>query len=276
LPLILEQNAVDYQHAKFRNSFQGMVLFFLVVFCFSGWSKSVSSEKVWVSHAVRVCSLNGKQVTALASGGKKVFLATGNTVFMVTLDSTCVATDMSAKVKKAVDDEVTDILVDDAHQELWIVLNGNTHAALCYSYNLDQKTCASAFLDHYLDMYTQIEGNPSSPSESSIAVLAYDNRQAILGYFKGDIYLYSFAEATFKHVYKPTSIYNWAMAAAMTKATAFVVTRGDGLIAVDRQTGVAKRFHDLKGSPLSAIAAHQQDLYLATTEIYRAKIADFE
>jgi hypothetical protein len=199
-----------------------------------------------------------------------LYAATGARLFRVNLDG--VSTDVTPKVKKSAADEITDILVDSDRKELWIVLNSNTLFASCYSDELEHRDCPRAFLDQRTALMEALQKNGP---QSSVSALAFDAEQAIVGYFKDGIYQYSMRDRRQRLVYKPSSPGNWAVSAVLTSSTAFVATRGDGLIAVDRKTAAAVRFPDKDDNSIHSLAARGPELFIAAKGLYRANIAEY-
>ena len=119
--------------------------------------------RYWIDRAKELNVLKGRDIAALASAGDKLYVSTGNSVFIVTLDGHLSA-DVTQKVTKQPEDEVTDILFDPARRELWVVLNHNTYLASCYEPDLSAKRCSSSFLDEWMGLHERLQAN--SPQSS--------------------------------------------------------------------------------------------------------------
>jgi mRNA-degrading endonuclease RelE of RelBE toxin-antitoxin system len=247
------------------------ILSFLVALCLLRCGIAGPGKEYWVDRAQPLDLFEGRDVIALAAAGGKLYVSTGESIFIVALGK-YTQTAVTQRINKQTEDRVTEILVDAGRKELWIVLNDNTHLASCYDYDLAAKSCLSSFLDERMALYEKLQRNGPN---SSINALAFDAHQAIVGYFKGGIYLYSIDEGKYRLVYQPTSIDKWAVSCALTKDAAIVSTRGDGLIVVNRKTAVAARFLDKDGNYGRSLTVHDQDLYIGAKGLYRARIADF-
>lgn len=228
-------------------------------------------ERYWMDYAERIDLFKEHYIIALAIADDNLYVSTGTNLFIVNLDGYSL-TEVTQKIKKEPQDQITGILVDPIIKELCIVLNGNVHSSLCYSYDLNIKQSQSSFLIEIIQFYEKLQKNAPQPS---INTLDFDSYQAIVGFFKGNVYLYSIKNKMYQLVYKPTSIYNWPVSAVLTKTTAFVATRGDGLIVVDRKTATATRFPDKASNYIHALAVHNKDLYIGAKGLYKAKITDF-
>lgn len=178
-------------------------------------------------------------------------------------------TDMTRRITKGPDDEITE-MVDAEHRTLWIALNGNTHSASCYAYDLHVTACDSTFFEDLMRRYDDLGRNAPQPS---ISPPALDQRQAIVGFFKGGVYLYSIEGRQYRLVYTPSSAYNWAVGAVLTHKAGLVATRGDGLIVIDRVTGTARRFPDRPGNPIRTVAVSGATLYIGARGVYQAPVA---
>jgi len=226
--------------------------------------------RYWIDHAKQSELFHGQDVVAVASVDRWLYVSTGASLFQVNRDG--ISADVTARVKKSAADQITDVLVDSARKELWIVLNSNTLFASCYSDDLEPRDCPRAFLDQRTVL---MEALQKDGPQSSVSALAFDGDQAIEGYFKGGIYLYSMLDRRLRLVYKPSSPGNWAVSAVLTNDTAFVATRGDGLIAVDRKTAAAVRFPDKDDNYIHSLAVRGPELYIAAKGLYRANIAAY-
>src|SRR5689334_16845789 len=196
--------------------------------------------RYWVDRAEKLKPLQGEDVVAIASMGAWLYVSTGRRVFLVRPDGS-ETTDVTARVKRNDEDQITNILVDSNRNELWIVFNSNTLLSSCYGENLEPGDCPRTFLDERIALMEKLRKNGPG---SSVDALAFDGEQAIVSYFKGDIYLYSLRDHRQQLAYKPSSPGHWGISAALTNRTGIVVTRGDGLIVVDRKTAAAMRFPD--------------------------------
>ena len=112
-------------------------------------------------------------------------------------------------------------------------------------------------------------------ARSSVDALAFDSTQAVVGYFKDGVYLYSLRDRRAQLVYRPSDPGNSAVSAVLTGSAALVAMRGDGLVVVDRQTGKAVRFADRGTNDVRAVAVLGQALFIGGTGLYRARLADF-
>jgi len=244
----------------------------LAALCFlPGCGMGAAGGKSWTDQARPLDLLNQQRIAALASTRDRLYVSTGERVFIVALSGSSV-TDATGRISKQPADEITEILVDAAREQLWIVLNQNAHLASCYSYDLAARQCPRSFLEQRMGLYERLR---ESGLPSSISALAFDDRQAVFGLFRGGIYLYAMKEGKSSLVYRPSSSDHWPVAAILTDVAAFVATRGDGLIVVDRKTGTAARFPDKPGQQVRAVAVREPELYLGATGLYRARIVDF-
>lgn len=225
----------------------------------------------WSDVARQLDIFKGQRIAALASAANRLYVSTGRNVFIVNVDNYSIV-EATKHIKKQPKDEVTEILVDAARKELWIALNQNTRLAACYDYDLDARQCSRSFLDERMEIYGRLQ---KAGIQSSIATLAFDAHEAIVGVFKGGIYMYSMKDWKPRLIYKPSSPYHWPVAATLSEGTAFVATRGDGLIIINRKTGAAARFPEERRDRIRALAVHRSDLYLGAIGLYKAKIDDF-
>lgn len=238
-------------------------------------SGAAAQEKHWSDYAKPIAELKGQIVKALAIAGDDLFVATASTGAgsrLLVVDRTHYSIkDVTSKLEKGKGDDVTDIIVSD--KRLCIGLNGN-NPDWCYDSSFNSKEDSKPFLKKRALQDEQLIAN--APTKGSLWTFNADDRQAIVGFFKGNIYLYSFDRKAYRLVYKPSDTYNWPAATDLGKTTAFASTIGDGLIVVDRKTGKTARFLDDKREDyIRALANDGADLYIGTVKgLYLAKTTD--
>lgn len=234
-----------------------------------------SEEEYWRDHAEKLHILEDKTISAIGIADNHLYIAAIENLFMSNLDGSSLV-DVTQKIRKEPKDQITDILVDSSEKTLWLALNGSITSALSYSYALDIKQSQKDFLNRILQLSELLRDH--APQLSSINTLAFDNDRAIVGFFKGNVYLYSFKNKTYKLVYKPTSQYNWPVSAVLEGDTAFVAVAGDGLIVIviDGKAINVSRFHDKPHDHIQTLAIHNRDLYIGTKGgVDKAKISNF-
>jgi len=254
----------------FTRSKETLAISLLVCACCFG--AAPANRGFWSDHARPLPILTNETITALARVENTLYIAAGEKLFITKLGGTGL-TDVTAKLLKQPADQVTRILVDEARQNTWIVTNDNLRLAECYSFSLQAKHCESTFIENELTMYERLSSNAPAPS---IAAMAYDDRGAIVGFFKDGVYLYSMSDGKYRLVFKPQSAYKWATGALLTPAFGFVATRGDGLLVIDRATGSVSRFLDKHGQYIRTLAVDDGgNLYIGAFGLYKASLKDF-
>ncbi len=135
-------------------------------------------------------------------------------------------------------DIITNIEIDERNNHIWIETNGNGLTSDCYDVNLKlikRHSDASStspndksrlFLENRLKMYEKLQ----NIQENSIWTFDFNDKYAVVGFFKGNIYLYDFQNQKSEMIYKPSSIYNWPISSVLNEKIGIVGTIGDGLI----------------------------------------------
>jgi hypothetical protein len=233
-----------------------------------------AQQRSWDAIARRVSVLGDRHVEGLAFANAVLYVAARRNLFIYD-PRTDSLTDVTARVAKGPDDDFTGLHADSARAELWIDTNGNFGAGGCYDYALLHRCAGNQFVSAYLDMSDSLtDGTP----RSSVWTWDRDGDRVIVGFFKGEVSLFSLARRRFTVLYRPTSIYNWAVAVYLRGDVAFAGTRGDGLVAV--RLGAPRavtRFPDSDpyDSYVRALAVHGDDVFIGAKGLFRAKLVDF-
>ncbi len=237
----------------------------------AGCGRARAPGPYWVDRVERVEAFNDDTVVAVASRGRNLYVSTGDRLLTAGLDGGAPA-DVTAKLDKRPEDKVTDLLVDAMRGDLWVVLNGNTDLARCYGEDLGVRQCPHAWIDQRSSLQEKLQQKIQQPS---INAMAQDGVQAIVGLFRGGVYLYSFERGTLDLAYRPADPDAWPITVALTDRLGLAAVCGDGLVAVDRQTGRAERFPDRTGFSIRSVATHGDDIFIGAIGLYRGRITAF-
>ena len=105
-----------------------------LLFC---WIATVlaAQARTWESLAAKIEVFDEQTITALAAVHDRIYCAAKTKLFIFNPKNNSMA-DVTDKVGKRGEDEVTALLVDPVRKEIWIVTNNNIHSAQCYNYEL--------------------------------------------------------------------------------------------------------------------------------------------
>lgn len=251
-----------------------LFIIYLILAFFFCTNMFATKEDYWMYYAEKLDILKEYEIKAIAiaennlyvaTGPGKNGIATGIDLYLVDLNGYSIKKVTQKIIKEDPRDEITEILTNPLNKEIWIRL---TNIARCYNYDLSIKQSPSNFLNDRLEV--------SEKMKDSIGAFDLDKDQAVVGFFKGNIYLYTINTKKYQMVYELTDKYNWALSAVLTKTTAYVATRGDGLIVIDRKTGTAEPFFDTEYEYIQSLAVYNNTyLYIGSTNgLYKIKISD--
>src|SRR5262245_56547153 len=231
------------------------------------WALGVEIKRPWKDLVRAIPYFANHTITSLGVSGDVLFIGStvpkGNSysvrVYVMDLKSKQIK-DLTQKLMTGEYDEVTDIRFNENAGELWLTTNGNGGSADCYDTELnlkarysgtsvmghpvlEKKPCDWRFVDEYNKK--SIELPPTHEAHGSTNTLAFDKKGTVVGNFKGSVfYCPAGVELRCSEVYKPSDLYNWPISSVLTDSYAWVGTRGDGLILVDRRTQSVMRYPD--------------------------------
>lgn len=250
----------------------------VAAFALGCWVPDVQSAKdfYWKDCAVSLLGFEGKEINVVRSSAHGLYVATGHGLYLLDTTSGKIS-DQTIRIRKNEEDDVTDILFDDARQETWVATNGNTHSATCYKNLIVPDECkGSTFIKEWLAFVNLLQ--QSQPVPSSINAWAKDSSTAFVGFFKSNIYTYDIVSRKWALVYRTSSIYNSPTDVLVTKHLAVISTLGDGLLVFDRERGVVTRLKDIDVGRgyVRALTTDGKRVYLGTTGVYSLNLSDLE
>ena len=252
----------------------------------------------WENLASRIIYFDKNSITSLRIIGDNLYVAStvrDKDTYQVKMyilnvkDNSFV--DCTKKLVTSDKSTITGIGFDNQKNQVWITTNGNGHIADCYSLNMDiikrysNATSTSkddterAFLENPPYLNWELSEKMKKLEGGSVMPLAYNELWIIIGYFKGNAYIYSFKDKKMTLAYRPSWVYNWPSCGALNKNKAFIGTRGYGLIIEDLNTMTAKRFvaKEHNNDEIQALAANDEYIWIGVglKGLFLAKIDSF-
>ena len=168
---------------------------------------------------------------------------------------------------------ITKLVYDHFKKQIWITTNGNGRLSDCYDLKIN-------LIERYSDSYTKgpsreepayldqdLSGELKKIDRRSGEIFEYDDFWAVIGFYKGNAYIYSFKNKKLTLVYQPSWVYNWPMCGTLNRKRAFIGTGGYGLIIVDFEKMETKRVgtDDTNQVSIRALAADDKYLWITST-----------
>lgn len=232
-----------------------------------------AQEPTWDQVVRRLSAAGDHDVRGLAFVHSMLYIAAGSVLLRYD-PATDSVRDVTSRVPKGAADQFTGLHFDVTHDRLWVDLNDNIGGGGCYSADLSER-CASPGPPQALVAWWDSIG--AATSENSIEAAARDDRQALVGFFHGDVALFSFRDRSLTTLYEPPSPYTWPVAVVLRGDTAVAGVPGDGLVAIT-VASPARVFHfaepDSGRLPVRALALHGDDVYIGSRGLFRARLAD--
>jgi hypothetical protein len=250
--------------------FQALILFCTVFSVFAGTVDS----KPWKQMVKPVKGFSDHQILALATDGEHLLVGSflnkkKQSGFEIYDLKTGQVLEKARRIHLNPQDSITHILVDSKTHHVWIGTNNNLASARCYDDKWMIMKCDRSLLDDDVSKHTAPKGM------SSLETATYDQAGGVAGEFKGGVYLAQ-DPAHLEKVYAPKDKFQWPVSSALTPDLAFVGTKGDGLIVINRANHNVERHPDHDSLDFAAAVTVAKDqVFIGGLGLYHAPLKTF-